>query len=49
MKTTVTNWTGMNGRADKFTSENRKKYVEDFIELVEGSDIVDKDGVNIPG
>jgi len=39
----------MNNRADKFTAENRKKYVEDFIDLVEGSEIVDKDGINIPG
>ena len=49
MNKTVTNWTGMNKRAEKFTTENRKKYVEDFIELVEASEIVGDHGVNIPG
>jgi hypothetical protein len=41
MNRTAANWTGLKNRADKFTAENRKKYVEDFIDLVEGSDILD--------
>ena len=49
MNRTAANWTGLKNRADKFTAENRKKYVEDFIDLVEGSDILDGQGNNIPG